>query len=73
MTMAKLMENTAGNVTFVDGGLYAVDYESPGYLSPVLCRFRNLSVIFPFALLYPLALHRATSLGSEQLVFRDLV
>ena len=29
------MELTKGNVTFVDGGVYAADYESPGYLSPV--------------------------------------
>ena len=35
MTMSQLMELTKGNVTFVDGGVYAADYESPGYLSPV--------------------------------------
>ena len=41
MTMAQLMEETAGNVTFIDGGLYAVDYESPGYLSPVRTQILN--------------------------------
>ena len=35
MTMAQLLEVTDNRVTFVDGGVYAVDYESYGYFSPV--------------------------------------
>jgi hypothetical protein len=41
MTMAELLEVTKGNVTFVDGGVYAADYESPGYLSPVCSRLHH--------------------------------
>ena len=35
MTLDTLMAVTEGNVTFVDGGLYVIDYESPYYAPPV--------------------------------------
>lgn len=35
MTHARLMNLTGGNVTFVNGGLYVIDYESPFYTPPV--------------------------------------
>ena len=35
MTMEQLMTATNGKVTWVNGGLYAVDYESYFYLPPV--------------------------------------
>ncbi len=35
MTMATLVNVTHGNITFLEGGLFVVDYESPYYAPPV--------------------------------------
>jgi hypothetical protein len=40
MTYDTMMKESNGDVTFVPGGLYVIDYESPGYAPPHPAHFK---------------------------------